>query len=183
MSDRAGTVGRMADLPLGDEADGVLLSCRRLDETSTQAIEASLRPARSLVVIELDGRVLVGFHVRRRLWELPGGAIEPGESPHAAALRELAEETGVARVALAPAALAEFAFGTPVRTHHATVFHAVLTSTPVLVENDELARFHWWDPRAELLESMSPLDAEVARRCVVGGHHQGWIPSDPNPFG
>ncbi|MGI6247204.1 MAG: NUDIX hydrolase [Pseudochelatococcus sp.] len=40
--------------------------------------------------------------VRRRnppaagLWSLPGGRIEPGETPEAAALRELAEETAVA---------------------------------------------------------------------------------------
>jgi 8-oxo-dGTP diphosphatase len=29
------------------------------------------------------------------LWSLPGGHIEPGESPRAAALREVREETGV----------------------------------------------------------------------------------------
>ena len=31
-------------------------------------------------------------------WSLPGGRIEPGEEPNAAALRELAEETGVVSV-------------------------------------------------------------------------------------
>ncbi|HSA52087.1 MAG TPA: NUDIX domain-containing protein [Yinghuangia sp.] len=31
-----------------------------------------------------------------RGWDVPGGHIEPGESPHAAAARELAEEAGLA---------------------------------------------------------------------------------------
>ena len=30
------------------------------------------------------------------LWEFPGGKIEPGEGPHAALAREIAEECGVA---------------------------------------------------------------------------------------
>ncbi len=32
--------------------------------------------------------------VRRRLWELPAGKLNPGEKPRGAARRELAEETG-----------------------------------------------------------------------------------------
>lgn len=34
-----------------------------------------------------------------RGWELPGGSLEPGESPEEAALRELYEETGVLGIA------------------------------------------------------------------------------------
>lgn len=34
-------------------------------------------------------------------WQMPQGGIDPGESPRAAALRELAEETGATRVEVA----------------------------------------------------------------------------------
>lgn len=47
-----------------------------------------------------DGATLF---IRRRpgvflggIWELPGGTVEPGERPEAAAVREVAEETGLA---------------------------------------------------------------------------------------
>jgi 8-oxo-dGTP diphosphatase len=39
--------------------------------------------------------LLVHQNYGRRRWSLPGGIIEPSESPHAAAVREVEEETGL----------------------------------------------------------------------------------------
>jgi 8-oxo-dGTP pyrophosphatase MutT (NUDIX family) len=57
------------------------------------------RPAVRIVCLDLDGRVLLlnwrDPHDGSRLWEPPGGGIDPGESPLETARRELVEETGL----------------------------------------------------------------------------------------
>lgn len=56
------------------------------------------QPGISAAIIVRDGRVLM---VRRRIkegelmWQFPAGAVEPGETPEQAAVRETAEETGL----------------------------------------------------------------------------------------
>jgi 8-oxo-dGTP diphosphatase len=56
------------------------------------------KPALSMAVVVADGKLLM---IRRReregdlLWALPGGAIEAGETPEEAAVRETLEETGL----------------------------------------------------------------------------------------
>jgi 8-oxo-dGTP pyrophosphatase MutT (NUDIX family) len=41
-----------------------------------------------------QGRVLLVNPVYKETWDLPGGAVEAEESPHAACRREVAEELG-----------------------------------------------------------------------------------------
>ncbi|MCH8240408.1 MAG: NUDIX hydrolase [Proteobacteria bacterium] len=55
------------------------------------------RPAASCAIFR-DGQVLIAQRSKSPLagiWSLPGGHIEPGETAREAAIRELAEETGV----------------------------------------------------------------------------------------
>jgi diadenosine tetraphosphate (Ap4A) HIT family hydrolase len=46
---------------------------------------------------DADGRVLLVRPTYKGHWEIPGGMVEAGESPHEAAAREVAEELGIDR--------------------------------------------------------------------------------------
>lgn len=50
-------------------------------------------------LIDPDGRVLIAQRPEGKtmagLWELPGGKVEPGETPEATVIRELKEEVGI----------------------------------------------------------------------------------------
>lgn len=53
----------------------------------------------AIAVVEYEGRFLIGQRPAgvplAGLWEFPGGKIQPGETPAAAAVRECLEETGL----------------------------------------------------------------------------------------
>ncbi len=54
------------------------------------------RPCVGVLLARADGRVFAGQRIDTPgAWQMPQGGIDPGETPEAAALRELAEETGV----------------------------------------------------------------------------------------
>lgn len=57
----------------------------------------------ALVAVHVGPALLLVRASYRREWNFPGGGIRPGETPEAAARRELAEEIGLAALALRPA--------------------------------------------------------------------------------
>jgi 8-oxo-dGTP pyrophosphatase MutT (NUDIX family) len=52
-------------------------------------------PSASVAIRDRQGRVLLGRHATGNVWVMPGGAIEPEETPADAAVREAWEETGL----------------------------------------------------------------------------------------
>jgi 8-oxo-dGTP pyrophosphatase MutT (NUDIX family) len=60
--------------------------------------EEFARPRTAAGVLYLDeaGRVMLVKPTYKPGWEIPGGYVKPGESPAAAALREVVEEVGTA---------------------------------------------------------------------------------------
>lgn len=62
------------------------------------------RRAARVILFDPDDRVLLSHDAdaTHDWWVLPGGGLEPGETPAAAALREVQEESGFADVRLGP---------------------------------------------------------------------------------
>lgn len=56
----------------------------------------------SAIVFNQAGQVLLVHHNKIGLWLYPGGHVDPNEDPAEAALREVAEETGIKAEIVAP---------------------------------------------------------------------------------
>lgn len=158
------------------------------------------RQAARIAVLDPHGAVFlfrydneeVGVH-----WAMPGGGLDPGETPREGAVRELREETGWADVE--PGGLLctwEHDYtreGVPVRQHE----HVYLGRGPRRQPVGDLAPAHradgiltwrWWAPGelAAAEEALWPpqLPALLARRAGhpgAGPEHLGFVPNDTPP--
>ena len=108
---------------------------------------------RATAVVVRDGRVLL---VRGRAEEfmMPGGGIEPGETPMAAAVRELREETGLAAARTEPL----FVWESAIQRHHAFRVEA----EGEVEMGPEIGEFIWWD-RRECLPTFPHVEAILER--------------------
>lgn len=118
-------------------------------------------PPRFSVVIarHADGVALV-FSRHRRVWELPGGLIDAGETPRQAAAREFAEETGGKAGELEWLGVVEVNDGS---THFGAVFRCTADSLPEKFENWETGGLAIWT-RQHAPEPLGHSDAALLNR-------------------
>ena len=124
---------------------------RRVEETSAGGlvVERSGGDARGALIGRLDKR-------GRLLWSLPKGHLEAGETPEQAAVREVAEETGITGEVVAPLGSIDFWFVADGRRVHKTVHHYLLLAeggelSDADIEVSEVA----WVPLAELPQRLA----------------------------
>ena len=97
------------------------------------------------LIIDGAGRVLLVRHnYSGSFYALPGGAVEPGELPQEAAVREIHEELCVE--ARATRLLSLFSFVADGRFQAHVFLAEILRGTPMHPGSDEIAEIGWFDP-------------------------------------
>jgi len=92
-------------------------------------------PTFAVVVAHSPKGVVLVFNRYRKVWELPGGLIDPGETPRSGAARELTEESGCTALNLVWLGLVEVEDG---RSHFGAVFRCDVDAVPDSFSSDEI---------------------------------------------
>ena len=154
----------MVSLPV-EQADGcVLFRLDQVDESHLDDLEPAIPLTASLVVLWDAGDCLLVFNRFHRTWELPGGMLDPGESPRDAAIRELLEESGQRADTLALAGIARVWYAPARRLEHLAIYRGTVTSRTAFVENDEMTQCLWWDATT-YLPDLASIDRALAEPC------------------
>lgn len=126
-------------------------------------------PAFSLVLAARRGRILLVHNAGRRVWELPGGWIEPGESAERCALREMHEESGCRAEAASLLGWIEIesVAGAGERRATGTIFAAQVDGKSSFTANDEISAATWW-PIHALPSDISAIDAWLVAHLASG---------------
>jgi ADP-ribose pyrophosphatase YjhB (NUDIX family) len=134
----------------------------RVDETSAGGLvvaDYGIAEPAAVLIGRLDRR-------GRLLWSMPKGHIEPGETAEEAAVREVAEETGIVSQVVAPLGTIDFWFVEDGRRIHKTVHHFLLRPTGgALSDADHEVAEVAWVPLSEVTTRLAHGDerALVAR--------------------
>jgi 8-oxo-dGTP pyrophosphatase MutT (NUDIX family) len=117
------------------------------------------------LVLDLTGpepsAALIGRTNRRGrlLWSLPKGHLEAGETAEQAAVREVAEETGIDGVVVGPLGTIDFWFVAAGKRVHKTVHHYLLRATGgELSDSDIEVTEVAWVPLAKVIERLAYSD-------------------------
>lgn len=109
--------------------------------------------------------------VGRRVWGLPKGGVEPGETPREAALREVAEETGMSGVVEDELGSIDYWFYARDRGGriHKTVHYYLIRATGGTTEahDHEVREARWMDARDALDVMTYPNEREMVRKAAA----------------
>ncbi|MGC5013668.1 NUDIX hydrolase [Streptosporangium sp. DT93] len=125
----------------------------------------------ALVAVWCGRHLLLVFDRFRGEWELPGGRIDPGETPLQAAVRELHEESGLLLPALTLSGYARLRLVGPPRDEYAAIYTAHVPSLHhTFTPNQEIGAIRWWDTADAPPGGTQIIDVALARRTDPRQH-------------
>jgi 8-oxo-dGTP pyrophosphatase MutT (NUDIX family) len=111
---------------------------------------------------EHAGRLLLIHRPHRSDWSLPKGKVDAGESPEAAAVREVREETGVTARLVRLASPVHYPRG--VRLKVVLYWHMQAVEVPAFRPNAEVDKLLWATPTEALARLTHETERELVRR-------------------
>lgn len=117
----------------------------------------------SCVIAKYRNKALFVYNPWREEWELPAGNINPGETPHDAAIRELAEETGQKVSALNYKGLCLLGLHPNNALELGAIYQCDLEQVEPFEANDETTKMMFWDQGVETKEYVNEIGIELVR--------------------
>jgi len=126
---------------------------KRVDEVSAGGLVIDTTGGMGLLIGRYDHKDASG---KRVLWSLPKGHIEEGETPEQAAIREVAEETGITSSITKSLGVIDFWFMAGGKRIHKTVHHFLFTEIggTLLAQESEVDEVSWF-PLSEIVERLA----------------------------
>jgi ADP-ribose pyrophosphatase YjhB (NUDIX family) len=140
---------------------------KRVDEVSAGGLVIDTTGTMGLLIGRYDHKDASG---KRVLWSLPKGHIEEGETPEEAAIREVAEETGITSAITKSLGVIDFWFMAGGKRIHKTVHHFMFTEVggTLLAQESEVDEVSWF-PLSEIVERLAYPDEKklIARTAEL----------------
>ena len=126
---------------------------KRVDEVSAGGLVIDTTGTMGLLIGRYDHKDASG---KRVLWSLPKGHIEEGETPEQAAIREVAEETGITSSITKSLGVIDFWFMAGGKRIHKTVHHFMFTEVggTLLAQESEVDEVSWF-PLSEIVDRLA----------------------------
>jgi 8-oxo-dGTP pyrophosphatase MutT (NUDIX family) len=121
---------------------------------------AEYAPRFALMLPRASGSVLLAYSRTRRVWELPGGLIDPGETPREAAIRELLEETSCVGSEVRWLGIVEVQED---KSSFGAVLSCRIKARPSGFSNEETVALQFWNPQS-WPAPLGQSDEELLRR-------------------